>query len=476
MLFNSLEFLVFFLVVLGLYAVLKHPGQNRLLLVASYVFYGAWDYRFLVLLIGTTVVDYWVALALQNQTDEEKRRKILLLSIVANLGVLGVFKYFNFFADSLVQLAATFGLTVSPVTLQIVLPVGISFYTFQSMSYTIDVYRRHLEPCRRLEDFALYVAFFPQLVAGPIERATTLIPQITAPRVMTSAKIGSGLSLIALGFFKKVVMADNLAPTVNAIFAKTGGYTAEEVIVAAVLFAFQIYGDFSGYTDIARGTARILGFELMPNFREPYFARNPSDFWSRWHISLSTWLRDYLYVSLGGNRAGRLKTYRNLTLTMVLGGLWHGAAWNFVWWGLYHGALLVGYRLYEERAGRHVGAGKEPASGTPFRMVVEMAVMFMFTLYGWLLFRATSGAQIAEMTLALGNPGSMDFLVKQLARLLFFAWPVILLDFLQYRSRGTDPVITRAPMAVQAVAYSGIVCLFLILGSYEGASFIYFQF
>ncbi len=209
------------------------------------------------------------------RTDEERRRKILLLSIVANLGVLGIFKYFNFFADSLVQLAATFGLTVSPITLQIVLPVGISFYTFQSMSYTIDVYRRHLEPCRRLEDFALYVAFFPQLVAGPIERATTLIPQITAPRIMTSAKIGSGLSLIALGFFKKVVMADNLAPTVNAIFAKTGGYTAEEVIVAAVLFAFQIYGDFSGYTDIARGTARILGFELMPNFREPYFAPQP---------------------------------------------------------------------------------------------------------------------------------------------------------------------------------------------------------
>ncbi len=471
MLFNSLEFAVFFAVVLALYSVLNHPRQNALLLVASYVFYGAWDYRFLLLLIGTTLVDYAVGLAIDRKSDPAARRRILMFSIVANLGVLGVFKYFNFFADSLVEFAGLFGLSVSPVTLNIVLPVGISFYTFQSMAYTIDVYRGHLKPCRSLPDFALYVTFFPQLVAGPIERATHLLPQIYARRVMTAEKIGSGLSLIALGFFKKVVMADNLAPTVNEIFAKQGGYTAEEVLVGAIFFAFQIYGDFSGYTDIARGTSRVLGFELMDNFREPYFARSPSDFWQRWHISLSTWLRDYLYISLGGNRGGRLTTYRNLILTMLLGGLWHGAAWNFVWWGLYHGTLLVGYRWYEERFGRSTAA----AAGA-VRSVMQIAVMFGFTLYGWLLFRATSGSQIAEMTLALGNFESLSFLAKELAKLVFFAWPVVLLDFLKYRGGHEQPVLLRAPMAVQAFAYAGFMIMFIVLGRYEGASFIYFQF
>jgi len=471
MLFNSLEFVVFFVVVLALYAVLNHPRQNALLLAASYLFYGAWDYRFLLLLIGTTLVDYFVALAIDRRSDPLSRRRILLFSIVANLGVLGLFKYFNFFADSLVDFAGLFGLSVSPVTLSIVLPVGISFYTFQSMAYTIDVYRGHLAPCRRLPDFALYVTFFPQLVAGPIERATHLLPQIYARRVLTAEKIGSGLSLIALGFFKKVVMADNLAPTVNAIFAKQGGYTAEEVLVGMLFFAFQIYGDFSGYTDIARGTSRVLGFELMDNFREPYFARNPSDFWQRWHISLSSWLRDYLYISLGGNRGGRLATYRNLMLTMLLGGLWHGAAWNFVWWGLYHGALLVGYRLYEERAG-----GRTAAASGMIGSALQIAVMFGFTLYGWLLFRATSGAQIVEMTLALGHFESLHYLARELATLAFFAWPVVLLDYLRFRGGYEETALLRAPMVVQALTYAGLLLMFVVMGRYEGASFIYFQF
>ncbi len=474
MLFNTLEFLVFFVVVLGLYAVLKHPRQNVLLLVASYVFYGAWDYRFLLLLIGTTMVDYWVALAMHRQADAVRRRHILLFSIVANLGVLGIFKYFNFFADSLVQMAGGLGLSVSPVTLNIILPVGVSFYTFQSMSYTIDVYRGHIQPCRRLSDFALYVAFFPQLVAGPIERPTTLLPQITSPRTMTVEKIGAGLSLIVLGLFKKVVMADNLAPIVDTIFSKQGGFTAEEVLVGTLLFAFQIYGDFSGYTDIARGTSRILGFELMQNFRLPYFARDPSDFWRRWHISLSTWLRDYLYVSLGGNRDGKARTYRNLMLTMVLGGLWHGAAWNFVLWGIYHGTLLVGYRRYEER--RALSGSVVKGGGGALKATVTIGVMFIFTLYGWLLFRAESASQIVEMTLALGHIESWRFVWNELGRLAFYAWPVVLIDYLNYRWRDDEPVITRAPVLVQAAAYGGLFVMFLVLGSYEGASFIYFQF
>jgi len=471
MLFNSLEFVVFFVVVLALYSVLNHSRQNALLLAASYLFYGAWDYRFLALLIGTTVVDYAVALAIDRRSDPLARRRILMFSIVANLGVLGIFKYFNFFADSLVDFAGLFGLTVSPVTLNIVLPVGVSFYTFQSMAYTIDVYRGHLKPCRRLPDFALYVTFFPQLVAGPIERATHLLPQVYARRIVTADKIGAGLSLIALGFFKKVVMADNLAPTVNEIFAKQGGFTAEEVLAGVLCFAFQIYGDFSGYTDIARGTSRLLGFELMDNFREPYFARNPSDFWQRWHISLSSWLRDYLYISLGGNRGGRLATYRNLMLTMLLGGLWHGAAWNFVWWGLYHGALLVGYRFYEERAGARSTAARSWLGG-----VLQIAVMFGFTLYGWLLFRATSGAQIVEMTLALGHFESLRYLARELVTLAFFAWPVVLLDYLRFRGGYPETALLRAPMAVQALTYAGFMLMFFVMGRYEGASFIYFQF
>jgi alginate O-acetyltransferase complex protein AlgI len=473
-LFNSLEFLVFFLVVLGLYAVLRHRAQNTLLLVASYVFYGVWDYRFLALLMGTTVVDYYVALAMQRQIGTAARKRILVLSIVANLGVLAVFKYLNFFADSFAELAAVFGFHVSPFTLKVILPVGVSFYTFQSMSYTIDVYRGHLKPTKKLNDFALYVAFFPQLVAGPIERATRLLPQVMSPRTITLEKVGAGLSLIALGFYKKVVVADNLAGTVDAIFGKTGGYTGAEVVVATLLFAFQIYADFSGYSDIARGTARLLGFELMQNFREPYFARNPADFWRRWHISLSTWLRDYLYIPLGGNRHGVWKTYRNLTLTMLLGGLWHGAAWNFVLWGLYQGTLLVAYRLYEERHEAHAKVS-ERRDGK-LRAIVETAIMFTFTLYGWLLFRADSGAQIVAMTAALGEFGSIATVLQAVAKLLFYAWPILLLDYLKFRSNDAEPVLTRAPVVWQVGAYCYLFLMFIVMGRYEGASFIYFQF
>lgn len=472
MLFNSLEFVVFFVFVLALYAVLRHRAQNTLLLIASYVFYGAWDWRFLSLLCATSVVDWAIALALGGTDDASKRKRLLVFSLASNLGVLGAFKYFNFFADSFVALASTFGMSVSPVALNVILPVGISFYTFQSMSYTIDVYRRQLEPCRRLSDFALYVAFFPQLVAGPIERATTLLPQVLSTRVLTADKAGSGLCLIVIGFFKKVVMADSLGPSVDAIFAKGGGYTAAEVIAGTVMFAFQIYGDFSGYSDIARGTSRILGFELMPNFREPYFARSPSDFWNRWHISLSTWLRDYLYVPLGGNRGGRYRTYRNLMITMVLGGLWHGAAWNFVWWGVFHGTLLVGYRLYAERG----GDGTTAASDSGMRVVLETMVMFAFTLYGWLLFRASSGTQILDMTAALGNLEAPGFLAREMARLAFYAWPVVLLDYLNFRGKDEEPWISGRPVLGQALAYAAMILMFIIFGRYDGASFIYFQF
>lgn len=477
MLFNSLEFLIFFLVFFGLYLTLRRRlrAQNTLLLVASYVFYGAWDYRFLLLLAGTTVIDYCVALAMGRQTDQAVKKRILVVSLVANLSVLGFFKYFNFFEQSFIDLAAVFGMSVSPFILKIVLPVGVSFYTFQSMSYTIDVYRGEIKPVRNLADFALFVAFFPQLIAGPIERATMLVPQVLALRSITLDKIGSGLCLIVFGFYKKVVIADNLSPAVDAIFNKQGGFTAGEVVAGALLFAFQIYGDFSGYTDIARGTARLLGFELMTNFRQPYFARNPSDFWRRWHISLSTWLRDYLYVPLGGNKGSRFLTYRNLMITMFLGGLWHGAAWNFILWGIFHGLLLVGYRLYDESRGTAATRGVPAANSLP-RVIAETFVMFLFTLYGWLLFRAHSGSQIVEMTAALTNFGSLDVLIRETAKLLFYAWPLLVWDYLQFRTRDDEPLITRARVGWQAACYSVLLLMFIILGQYEGASFIYFQF
>jgi len=275
-----------------------------------------------------------------------------------------------------------------------------------------------------------------------------------------------------MGFFKKVVMADNLAPTVAEIFNKGGNYTGEEVLVGMLFFAFQIYGDFSGYTDIARGIARMLGFDLMINFRQPYFARDPSDFWRRWHISLSSWLRDYLYIPLGGNRGSAARTNRNLILTMLLGGLWHGAAWNFVLWGLYHGVLLVAYRIFSERK----SAANADARSSAFGTVVSTFVMFLFTLYGWLLFRAQSGHQIIEMTAALGHFTAFKPIVMECAKLLFFAWPVLLLDYIQFRARDDEPALMRYPLALQSVGYAGLIIMFVMFGQYEGASFIYFQF
>lgn len=355
MVFNSLIFLVFFLVVYGLYRVMPHRGQNLLLLVSSYFFYGWWDWRFLSLIFISTVVDYWAGLAIEHADENARRRKIALwISLVSNLGILGFFKYFNFFADNLVVLLQGVGIS-SPVRhLNIILPVGISFYTFQTMSYTLDIYSRQMRPTRNFLDFAAFVSFFPQLVAGPIERASKLLPQIQTPRTITRGDMESGAWLVFWGLFKKCVVADNLAMLIDTGFGG-GSATGAQSLLGLYAFAFQIFCDFSGYSDIARGLARWMGIELMLNFNNPYFALNPREFWARWHISLSTWLRDYLYIPLGGNLKGRRRTYVNLVLTMLLGGLWHGAAWTFVAWGAFHGALLAIY---------HAWAAKFSPSGT----------------------------------------------------------------------------------------------------------------
>ena len=342
MLFNSGIFLQFFAAFLLLYHLCRERlnARNALIVAASYFFYGWWDARFVTLLFLTSLVDYVAGRRVEDASTQGGRRLWLAVSVAANLGVLGFFKYCNFFAASFATLLGALGLRADPWTLNLILPVGISFYTFQSMSYTLDVYRRQIPATRDLLGFLAYVSFFPQLVAGPIERARHLLPQFATERVITATHLREGLWLILWGFFKKVVVADNLAPLVEMVY---GGPIASGPAIAlgTLAFAFQIYGDFSGYSDIARGLARVLGFDLMVNFNHPYLAGSPREFWRRWHISLSTWLRDYLYISLGGNRRGPWRTRLNLMLTMLLGGLWHGAAWHFVWWGAWHGLGLV---------------------------------------------------------------------------------------------------------------------------------------
>ncbi|MCC6142692.1 MAG: MBOAT family protein, partial [Candidatus Hydrogenedentes bacterium] len=315
MIFNSLEFVVFFLIVYGLYIILTHRAQNVMLLVASYIFYAWWDWRFTLLIFLTTFVDYHCARNIAATDDPRRRKWFLTISMVTDLGILGFFKYFNFFTESAVELLDKVGFHADPITLQIILPVGISFYTFQSMSYTLDVYRGELTPAKTLANYALFVSFYPQLVAGPIERAKHLLPQMENPRTITYADMREGAWLILFGFFKKVVVADNFAVIANEIFNHPGHYHGFAVLLGVYAFAWQIYGDFSGYSNIARGTARLMGVDIMVNFRMPYFASNPQEFWRRWHISLSTWLRDYLYIPLGGNRGGEGKTYRNLMTT-----------------------------------------------------------------------------------------------------------------------------------------------------------------
>lgn len=386
MLFNSIVFIGFISVVFIIYPRLRVRGQNLFLLVASYIFYGYWDWRFIFLLLTLTVVNFWVGWSIHASSDRKQRKWLLILSVAISLGILGFFKYFNFFIDSAGVLLKTVGFQPNLPVLRIILPVGISFYTFQTLSYTIDIYRKKLEPTKNFFDFALFVAFFPQLVAGPIERASNLLPQISKPRHMTYEKTLSGLNLVLLGYFKKVAIADTLAPIVENIFASPGTMSSGQLWTGVIAFTFQIYGDFSGYTDIARGIARMLGFELMKNFDAPYLSRNITEFWRKWHISLSSWLKDYLYIPLGGNRHGILKTYRNLMITMFLGGLWHGAAWTFVFWGLLHGICLAGHRM--------ILRGNKPRLTWPRnfsgRIVDILKVIFTFHLVAlsWIFFRA----------------------------------------------------------------------------------------
>ena len=476
MLFTELDFWAFFVLVAAAYVVLPHKLQNRMLLIASYYFYGSWDWRFLSLILISTFVDYIVGLRMAGETDTGRRKRLLAISLAVNLGMLAVFKYLGFFVSSFQDMLAGIGYAADPFVLSIVLPVGISFYTFQTLSYTIDIYRRDLEPTRDFFDFALFVAFFPQLVAGPIERAKNLLPNIAAPRKLSWEAFRRGALLCLLGLIKKVVVADGIAPSVDAVYSAPDP-SRLDILFATWLFAVLIYCDFSGYTDIARGVAKMLGFHLMRNFAQPYFAADPQEFWRRWHISLSTWLRDYLYVSLGGNRSGPLKTYRNLMATMVLGGLWHGAAWNFVAWGVYQGALLAVHRMFAGRHGR-VGEGVSRSLGQWILRGVAIAAFFQVVCYGWLLFRATSFDQISDFTARLlgvtAAAGGLSMPTPPFAALLGLAF-LLVWDISVERS-GDVAFYRKWPLVVRAVLYAGMLYLFAFGATTDTSAFIYFQF
>lgn len=392
MLFNSIDFAIFLPIVFILYwfvANKNYKHQNILLLIASYAFYGFWDWRFLLLIIFSTVLDYFLGLELSKEKKKTKRKALLLTSVFVNLGFLGFFKYYNFFIDNFTAAFSFFGQDIQPNSLDIILPVGISFYTFQTLSYTIDVYKRKLEPTKDFIAFSVFVSFFPQLVAGPIERAKQLLPQFYVKKTFDVVKAKEGLYLIIWGLFKKVVIADSCAIYANEIFSKYESMNSLSLLLGAIYFAFQIYGDFSGYSDIAIGTSKLFGVDLMKNFKYPYFSRDIAEFWRRWHISLSTWFRDYLYIPLGGSQGSKWLSVRNVFVIFLVSGFWHGANWTFLVWGALNAIYFLPLLLVNKN--RKYLNDIESASLFPsFKDFISMLVTFSFTTLGWIFFRANT--------------------------------------------------------------------------------------
>ncbi len=478
MLFNSAVFVAFFAVFFPLYWIVhRHSFLRKLLLVAgSYLFYGAWDWRFLSLIILSTLVDFAVGLALYQAGDESTRKKLLAVSLAVNLGALGIFKYFNFFISGFVDLLAVLSIEANYFTTSIILPVGISFYTFQTLSYTIDIYRRELEPTQDLLGFAAFVAFFPQLVAGPIERAARLLPQMLATPYFSWERARDGGLLVLWGLFKKVLIADRIGVYVDAVFADPSAFGPWPHAIAVLFFAFQIYFDFSGYSNIARGLAKLLGLELMVNFRAPYFATSLRDFWRRWHISLSTWFRDYVYIPLGGSRQSSALTKRNIFLTFVVSGIWHGANYTFVAWGAWHGLgqILDPFSKLDHRGGRGSGMWK---------LLGWLATM-LFVYLGWVLFRAES---IGDAAIILHSLAELPFTVPVGEELLIsisrteFVISIYLLLFavcVEWLADQDDilRITEKAPQPVRWGLSWIVLAHLLLLAPADTGSFIYFQF
>ena len=470
MFFDSTVYVVFLTLVVLLYWRLPFRAQNYFLLVASYFFYGWWDWRFLFLMASSTLVDFYVARSLGTSTNDRHRKALLIFSLVLNFAFLGVFKYFNFFVSSFAHVAAVFGLKNIPMSLwSILLPPGISFYTFQEVAYIVDVYKRKLKPADSLVDYSLFISLFPHLIAGPIQRPSHLLPQVQQPRTWDSSKAFDGLILILEGLFRKVVIADNCALIANAAFdGRLGGPNLVVLLLGAYAFAWQIYGDFSGYSSIARGSAQLMGFHFMVNFRQPYLAESLQDFWRRWHISLSTWLRDYLYIPLGGNRLGSFRTYLNLLVTMLLGGLWHGANWTFVIWGGIHGVGLAVERL---AAGKREIAASLGFLGRWFRRIV----IFNLVCLAWVFFRLPSfqeaWQQLSGITAFEWQPAygvALQFLAA-------FAIPLFLID-LQLESADSEYLFAGRSLRPRIIAGLALCILITLFGANQENAFIYFRF
>lgn len=475
MLFHSWQFFVFFFLIFVLYWQLDTKRQNRWLLIASYVFYGWWDWRFLGLVFISTIVDYVAGRNIFTAKQANQKHTWLLVSIITNLGILGFFKYYNFFAASLVGLFQQFGFDLEPRLLSIILPVGISFYTFQTMSYTIDIYRNKLKPTNNLADFALFVAFFPQLIAGPIERATHLLPQIQQPRKLDRRKINSGLWLFFWGLWLKVFVADGLSPLTEQIFNPATVSDGMTTVIGAWAFSWQIFADFAGYSSMARGLAKLLGFDLMVNFDLPFWAQNVSDFWRRWHISLSNWVKDYIYIPLGGNRVGKTRAAINIILTMTIMGLWHGANTNFIIWGLYCGLCLAGYQLYHTSRLKYVGQSLAKYN-THLTWYINAFITFNIFAFGMIIFRAQSMSHLNQLLSSLtsfGLPLSIqhwDMLIILISHIVL----LVLISIYTHKQKQNLAILKLSNLIKAPIV--AIMLYGLLFYGQAGEAFLYFAF
>jgi len=489
MLFNSIEFAIFLPIVFILYWTVFNKNikvRNIFLLVVSYIFYGWWDWRFLSLIIISSFVDYFVGINLQKNDNNEKKRKVfLLISIFVNLGFLGFFKYFNFFIDNFYEAFTFFGKQFSKPVLNVILPVGISFYTFQTMSYSIDVYRRKMKPTKDIFAFFAYVSFFPQLVAGPIERAKNLLPQFFEPKKFDYAQAADGMRQILWGFFKKIVIADNAAVYVNEIFSNYTHYHGLTLLWGAVLFAFQIYGDFSGYSDIAIGTAKLFNFTLMRNFAYPYFSRDIAEFWRRWHISLSSWFKDYVYIPLGGSRVGKWKAIRNTFVIFLVSGFWHGANWTFIVWGALNAAYFLPLQLAKKNR-KNIDIVAKDKFLPSIKEFMQIGITFFLTVIAWVFFRSeTIGKAFDYLKLlfskniftymSLKNTYEIRHVISQPVLVVMFGI-LILFEWLQRRKQFGLDFSSNTPKFLRWSVYIIVCLLIIVYGNFARVEFIYFAF
>lgn len=477
MLFNSLDFAVFLPIVFMLYWLAKDrlKLQNVIIVVASYVFYGWWDWRFLLLILFSTIVDYMVGKHLANSLTNMSRKALLWTSIGVNLGLLGFFKYYNFFLDNFVGAFQFFGKDLSFRGLEIVLPVGISFYTFQTLSYTIDVYKRKLEPTSNFISFAAFVSFFPQLVAGPIERATHLLPQFYTKRHFSYQLAVDGMRQILWGLFKKVVIADNCAKFANEIFNNSSDYSGSTLVVGAIFFAFQIYGDFSGYSDIAIGTSRLFGFDLMKNFAYPYFSRDIAEFWRRWHISLSTWFRDYLYIPLGGSRGPRNNQIRNVFIIFIVSGFWHGANWTFIVWGALN-ALYFLPLLLRNKNRVYTNTVAEGRYFPNIKEIGQMLFTFFLTVLAWIFFRAENVTHAFDYIRGVFTPSFFSIPEIRPTDLFILIGVFLFVEWIGRTEAYALAMVRFMKKRYFRWTFYFLICLLLFLYQGKQQEFIYFQF